>query len=149
MRTLFDVSERARILRRLDALQPDTPARWGRMTAPAMICHLVDALDSAFAPSPPMGASSPLMWPPLKQLVIYVLPWPKGKLQSPPDLLHTTPTDWASDTARFRAALERVAARDPRDPNWPSSEVFGTLSGRDWGALLRTHINHHFTQFGV
>lgn len=119
------------------------------MTAPAMICHLVDALDSAFAPSPPMGPASPLMWPPLKQLVIYVLPWPRGKLQSPPDLLQTTPTDWLSDTARFRTALERVASRDPRDANWPSSEVFGRLSGRDWGALLRTHIHHHFTQFGV
>jgi hypothetical protein len=27
--------------------------------------------------------------------------------------------------------------------------VFGPLTGADWGALLRTHIDHHLKQFGV
>jgi hypothetical protein len=42
----------------------------------------------------------------------------------------------------------RHAARDPR-ASWPASDVFGTLSRAGWGALLRTHINHHLKQFGA
>src|SRR5690606_31642201 len=34
-------------LRRLRRLQPDQPARWGRFTAPAMVCHLADQLRVA------------------------------------------------------------------------------------------------------
>jgi len=149
MRTIFDDTERARLLRRLDALGPDSRPRWGRMNASQMICHLTDAVESSFAASPHTPAAGPLTWPPLKQLIIYVLPWPRGKLQSPPDLLVTKPSTWTQDTARFRQAVERVAARGPSDRAWPASDVFGPLSRHDWGALLRTHINHHFRQFGV
>lgn len=149
MRTIFDDIERKRLLRRLDALAPDSSPRWGRMNASQMVCHLTDAINSSFATSPHIPASGPLTWPPLKQLIIYLLPWPRGKLQSPPDLLVTQPMTWEHDTSQFRCALERVAARGRSDIDWPSSDVFGTLSRRDWGALLRTHINHHFQQFGV
>lgn len=148
MRTIFDPSEQQRILDRLAKLTPDTPRRWGRMSAPEMLCHLTDAITSSEAPSPPHRASGPLTWPPIKQLVIYVLPWPRGKLESPPDLLVSRPTAWDADVGRFRQALGAMAARGPAGM-WPASDVFGPLTGRDWGALIRTHINHHFTQFGV
>lgn len=118
------------------------------MTVHQMICHLRDALESGFSDSHPTPATGALTRFPLKWLVIYVLPWPKGKLQSPPDLLVTKPTDWEADIAALRSALERFAAKSP-DAEWPASDVFGQLTGKDWGALLRTHMNHHLTQFGV
>jgi hypothetical protein len=148
MRTIFSSAERARLFSRIDQLTPDTPRRWGRMTVRQMVCHLTDAVESAFRPSPPERASGPLTWAPLKWLVINVLPWPKGKLESPPDLLLTQPTSWESDVRRLKHGLERVAARDP-EAEWPSSDVFGELTGREWGSLLRTHLNHHLKQFGV
>lgn len=147
MRSIFDSSERKRLLQRLDALTPDAPARWGGMSAHQMICHLTDALTSSAAASPEPGTGVLARFP-FKQLVIYILPWPKGKLQSPPDLLATQPSDWAGDLRQLRTQLERVGQRGPAG-TWPASEVFGHLSGRQWGALLRTHIDHHLKQFGV
>jgi hypothetical protein len=148
MRSIFNEHERRRLLRRLDTLSPETPARWGRMNAHQMVCHLIDAVESSFAPSPPTVATGPLTRAPLKWLVINVLPWPRGKLESPPDLLVTVPTDWDADMARLHTAVERVAARGAAGA-WPASDVFGSLSGREWGALLRTHMNHHLRQFGA
>jgi hypothetical protein len=117
------------------------------MNAHQMICHLGDALASASGPSPKPGTGwlSRFPW---KHLAIYFLPWPKNKLQSPPDLLLTTPTDWAQDLDRLAGLLDSVAGRDTHG-DWPVSEVFGKLSGRDCGSLLWAHINHHFTQFGI
>lgn len=43
MKTLTRDRDRTEILRRLRQLRPDTTARWGRMTAHQMICHLSDA----------------------------------------------------------------------------------------------------------
>jgi hypothetical protein len=118
------------------------------MNAHRMVCHLIDALASSFAPSPQQPGAGILAQFPMKQLAIYWLPWPKGKLRSPPDLLMTQPTDWDRDLQQLRAVLERVAARG-EGGDWPASEVFGRLTGRQWGALLRSHINHHLEQFGA
>jgi hypothetical protein len=147
MRSIFDPREQQRLHARLATLAPDTTPRWGRMSAHRMVCHLTDALESSAAPSPAPG-TGPLSRFPIRQLVIRVLPWPKGKLESPPDLLVTQPGDWDADLAALHASLDRVAARDPRGA-WPASEVFGALSGREWGALLRTHLDHHLRQFGA
>ena len=148
MRSIFNAHERRRLHQRFDHLTPDTPARWGRMNAHRMVCHLIDAIESSDAPSPAVAATGLLTRAPFKQLVIYLLPWPKGKLQSPPELLVTQPSAWTADLARLHASLERVGARGPAGA-WPASDVFGPLTGRDWGALLRTHMNHHLRQFGL
>lgn len=42
---------------------------------------------------------------------------------------------------------ERSAARGPH-AQWPATPTFGPISGRSWGALLRTHLDHHLRQFG-
>jgi hypothetical protein len=148
MRSIFDALERRRLLARLDTLTPETPARWGRMTAHRMVCHLIDAVESSDGPSPQTPASGPLTYAPVKWLVIHLLPWPKAKLESPPELLVTQPTTWSADVARLRDVLERVGARGPVG-TWPASDVFGRLSGQEWGALLRTHLDHHLRQFGA
>ncbi len=148
MQSIFHSTERARLIGRLGTLNAQTPARWGRMSAYQMVCHLYDAVESAEKPTPSEHASGLLTRFPVKQLVIYWLPWPKGKLQSPPDLLTTQPSTWARAVERPIASLNRIAARGPTGA-WPASDVFGELSGKQWGALLRTHIDHHFRQFGA
>ncbi|MBX7186782.1 MAG: hypothetical protein K1Y01_16695 [Vicinamibacteria bacterium] len=148
MRSIFDATERGRIAARLERLTPAMKPRWGRMTPAHMVCHLIDAVESSGRPSPEEVGRGLLASFPIKQLVIYVLPWPKAKLQSPPDLLATKPGSWFEDVERLRASIEEVGRRGASG-NWPASEVFGALSGAEWGALLRTHIDHHFRQFGV
>ena len=41
--TLLHPDARAEILRRIEALTPESERRWGRMTAHQMVCHLSDA----------------------------------------------------------------------------------------------------------
>lgn len=118
------------------------------MSASQAVCHLYDALASSEAPSPSVEATGALARFPVKQLVIYVLPWPRGRLQSPPDLLVTQPGRWDEDVERLVSKLDAVGARGPVG-EWPTSEVFGRLSAAEWGALLRTHLHHHLRQFGV
>jgi hypothetical protein len=42
MKTLADPKCRQGIETRLAGLRPDTPRRWGKMSAPQMVCHLAD-----------------------------------------------------------------------------------------------------------
>ena len=148
MASLFDDRARAALHRRIDRLTPESARRWGRMSVQQMVCHLTDSVESAYdADTEPPGTGA-LSRQPLKWLVLNVLPWPRGKMQSPERLTRRKPTTWAADVAALHAMMDRLATRDPAGP-WPASEVFGTLSRREWGALLHTHINHHLKQFGV
>jgi hypothetical protein len=148
MPSLFDARRRAALHRRIDRLTPDAAPRWGRMAAPQMVCHLTDSVESAFdADTEPPGTGA-LARQPLKWLVLNVLPWPRGKMQSPARLTRRQPSGWHEDVAELHAMMDRLAARDA-GASWPASEVFGALSRREWGALLHTHIDHHLKQFGV
>lgn len=148
MGTIFDERERRRLIGRLRTIAPSAPPRWGTMSAHRMVCHLKDAVESGLHDSSEAIGKGVLARFPVKHLVIYLLPWPKGKLQSPASLFTTSPTEWSRDVAELESALARAAAKGP-NAKWPASDVFGKLSGKEWGALLRTHVNHHLKQFGA
>ncbi len=148
MPTIFNPQECRSLHQRIGSLTPDRPPLWGRMTAPQMICHLTVSLPTIRDGPQAAARPSALSRFPFNWIVIHLLPWPKGKVESPPEFLSLAPTTWDTDLARLRAALADVAARGPGG-DWPSSPVFGRIGGRTWGALLGKHFDHHLRQFGV
>jgi hypothetical protein len=148
VQTIFDPAKCAALLRRLDALRPEHRPLWGRMDAPQMLCHLTCAFQAGLGELEVGPAEGPLSRPPLNWLAIFVLPWPPGKAQSPPEFLGKVPAHWQADIRMLRTLIERSAALGP-DASWPQSRVFGRISGRAWGALHHKHLDHHFRQFGV
>ena len=149
MRTLFDADARTHFQRRVTILKPDAPARWGRFTAPKMLAHVNDGLRMALGDLPTKSRNLPVRYPPLKQLLIYVLPFPKGLPTAPELLARTDQAQFESERETFPLLLERVGARATAASSWPDHPAFGPMSRRDWGVLGYRHIHHHFTQFGV
>lgn len=148
MLTIYDSEERSSLLRRLHALTPESPARWGRMSASQMVCHLIAAFRASLKELPVGPATGPLSHFPLNWLVIHALPWPPGKAESPPEFLTVPVTTWPADVATLQSLIDRAAAQGP-GASWPPSRVFGRISGATWGVLHRKHIDHHLRQFGV
>ena len=148
MPSLFDPQVSRLTVHRISRLVPDRKPLWGRFTPPEMVCHVSCDLRQALGElntGPPSGA---VAWFPMNWLAIHVMPWPKGKGKSPPEFLATRPRDWAEDVARLRDLVERFAARGARAA-WPSSRVFGHISGVSWGVMEHKHLDHHLRQFGV
>lgn len=153
MPTLWDPTTRAALVRRVAALTPAATPRWGTFTAPQMLAHLTDALRMATGELP--VARRPVPWllytPPFKQLIIHVLPFPRGAPTAPELLarpLGVDPVELERERAAFAGGLERFAARPPGGP-WPVHPAFGPLSGATWGVLQARHADHHLRQFGV
>lgn len=90
---------------------------------------------------------------PLKHLLIYVLPFPKGLptsrvLLARKPVAATAADAWQTEVGELERVLGRIGGMDPRG-DWPSHAAFGKLTGRDWGVLQYRHIDHHLRQFGV
>ena len=146
-KTMFQAATRAQLQQRLAKLAPDRPALWGRMNAPKMVVHLSDALKMALGDLPAAPRKTPLRFPVIKHLVIYLLPWPKG-VPTAPELLARAPAAWNGEVVTLSALVERFASRSA-SATWPPHPAFGAMSGRLWGALAYRHCDHHFRQFGI
>jgi hypothetical protein len=147
MRTLLQRDGHDDIAQRLTGLAPDARARWGKMSAPQMVCHLAESMKMALGDLPVARKNLPIRYPPLKQFIIYLAPFPKGA-PTAPELLARAPGEWSADVTELRTLVGRFSARG-EDAAWPEHPAFGRLSGRAWGVLAYRHIDHHLKQFGA
>ena len=145
-RSLLQTETKREIETRIARLTPTQPGRWGSLSAPQMIVHLTDSMKMANGDLSVEPKRVPLRYPPLKQLVIYWLPFPKG-VPTAPELLARAPTDWATNLAELLASIDRFAGRSGA-ASWPDHPAFGRMSARQWGVLAYRHIDHHLRQFG-
>jgi hypothetical protein len=147
MKTLFDDRRRREFQERLGRLTPATAPQWGKFDAARMVVHVADSLRMALGTLPAKSKRLPIRHPPLKQLLFYWLPWPKG-VPTAPELLQRSPADWDAEVAGLLALIEE-AGTVPPDFVWPEHPAFGRMSRRAWGVLGYRHLDHHFRQFGV
>ena len=148
MRTMFDATAHAHILDRITRMRPDAARRWGRMTAPQMVTHLSDQMRHTLGDAKCAARPGPLRNTLVRYLVIYWLPWPKGRIKGPPEAFLTKPTTWEADVSTLIELVDRFVARGP-DGRWPEHALLGSMSGLDWGVFCHKHFNHHLSQFGV
>ncbi len=148
MKTLNNATDRADLVRRLKTVAPDARGQFGTLTALRMITHLIDAARMAMGEVEGLGTGLPVLsWPPFKQLILYVLPIPKAKAKTAPQLLATSPTEMARDVDRLCELMGRFAKPDTKVG--ATHPAFGSMTRESWGILAYKHIDHHLRQFGA
>ena len=134
MRSLLNLDDRQALLTRFRSLRPETPARWGRMDAPRMLVHLTDQMHHTLGDVTARPRPGPLRWPIIRQLVMYWLPWPKGRVKGPSEA--------------FVELIRRFVDREERMA-WPDHALFGRMTKQIWGYFCHRHFGHHLRQFGA
>ena len=146
-KSLSDARARQELLDRLERLTPEATPRWGMMTAQQMLAHLADwmLMVSGEIKTAPRGRV--LRYPPLKQLAIYWLPFPRGVATSP-ELIGRAPLEWGIEHA---SVCQRVESFENLylKAEWPEHPVFGQMSPKAWGVFAYRHLDHHLRQFGI
>lgn len=146
-KSMSNASARQELLERLEHLTPHATPRWGRMNASQMLAHLTDWMlmasgDLATAPRKGM-----IRYPPIKQLLIYWLPWPKSP-PTAPELISRTPSEWNAERAAVRHCVESFEQVYLKG-TFPEHPAFGRMTPRAWGVLGYRHMDHHLRQFGI
>ncbi len=148
MRSILDETARRDIVARVERLSGDSQRQWGTMELPQMLAHAADALRIAVGDINVDKARGLLRFAPMRYLMIYVLPWPKGKAQAPREARTTAPTDWEEDRATLLALIDRFATTPPSDAP-PLHPLFGRMTARDWDVFSYRHLDHHLRQFSA
>jgi uncharacterized protein DUF1569 len=146
-RSLSNALARKELLERLERLTPEATPLWGTMTAPQMLAHLADWMLMAKGERKVALRNLPVRYPPLKQLLIYWLPFPKG-VPTSPELIGRKPLEWAIERAAVRKHVQSFEKLDPK-MIWPEHPVFGKMTPQAWCVFAYRHMDHHLRQFGI
>jgi hypothetical protein len=148
-KSLWDPRADQELLARFAKLTQHTQRQWGKMTASQMVKHCVEPIRGLLGEIdvPMRGSPAFLRMFPLKQLIIYVTPLPKGAPTAPAFVVQYEP-DLDASRKELAEALERTLKRG-RNGTYTPHPAFGKLTGNAVGALTYKHLDHHLRQFGV
>ena len=136
------------------ALRADSPARWGGMDAPAMVCHLRATLELSLGERQAPRLAPAWIGAPLGLLFLYAFPrWPhgrKGTRPAIPELFPPPHGDLDAERERLIATMRRFVERLRADPRARARHPWlGSTTRRRWARLHALHLAHHLRQFGA
>jgi Protein of unknown function (DUF1569) len=148
MRSILNEVDREEICTRLRSLSTSSTARWGTMGVTDMLQHLRLSARMTLGELPvPSANKRAFQVFPLKHLLLYVLPLPKGA-PTARELKPVVAASFEEERAALLELLERIGT-SPRESLASAHPLFGPMSQRDWGVATYKHSNHHLRQFGV
>ena len=146
--TIWDPAVRAGFSERLKKLSADSKGAWGKMNASAMLAHLNDSYRMCTGELKVKSKNLPLRYTPIKQLIIYVFPFPKGAPTAPELIARAQDAVLADEQQAFARMFDRLGAVKPTDA-LQDHPAFGALTYAQYGHLMAKHTEHHFRQFGL
>lgn len=147
-RTILNESDRAEIINRMRSLSVSSTRRWGSMDVVGMLQHLRLSARMGLGELPVPSANKRVFQKfPLKHLIIYVFPFPKGA-PTMPELKPIDAVSFEEERAAVLELMERIGT-GPSDGNGPAHPLFGPLTRREWGVITYKHADHHLKQFGA
>jgi hypothetical protein len=139
---------RATFIDRAKKLKMETMPAWGKFSASAMLAHLNDSYRMATGELIVKPKRGPLKYTPIKQLIIYVLPFPRGAPTAPELIARSSSAVLEDERLAFARLFDQLGGLTAGSVLQPHP-AFGALTYDEYGALMAKHTEHHFRQFGI
>jgi len=148
MGSILKEADRAEIVGRFQSLSASSTRRWGSLDVVGMLQHLCLSARMTLGELPVASSNKrAFQMFPLKHLILYVLPFPKGA----PTAAELKPAEASSFEAERTALLELLEriGTGPAEGVGPAHPLFGSMTWREWGVVTYKHADHHLKQFGA
>jgi hypothetical protein len=148
MRSILNEVDREEIRSRVQSLSVSSTGRWGSLDVAGMLQHLRLSAQMTVGELPvPCKNKRAFQLFPLKHLILYVLPFPKGA-PTAPELKPDVVASFEEERSAVLELLERIGT-GPCEGAGPAHPLFGPLTWREWGVATYKHTDHHLRQFGA
>lgn len=150
MKSLFETKTHQDILNRINNLNENTPANWGKMNVGQMLKHCQLPMEVAVGKREMKGKAGffkKLMFKFFKPLMYNDKPW-KHNLQTPKQFVITDSQVFETEKNNLVNLVNEFASKKDTT-NWPEHPLFGNFTTQQRGQMQYKHIDHHLTQFGV
>jgi hypothetical protein len=150
MRNIFDIKVTQEIIDRVNTLNPDSLAIWGKMNASQMLahCNVTYAMlfDNNYKNA--TGLKKWIIKTFIKPVVLSEKPFKKN---SPTSGYYKMREDKDFDVEKKRLLdyLDKTQKLGAAYFEGKESVSFGELSSKEWNTIFYKHLDHHLNQFGV
>jgi hypothetical protein len=147
---IFQATEVAQLIDRINMLSPSTKPLWGKMYADQMLAHVNVAYEMAFEDLHPKPKGFKKLI--LKLLVKKAVTGPKAyskNTRTAPVFIIKGSRDFEVEQKRLITYLNKVLSLGREHFEQLESHGFGPLSSEEWNTLFAKHLEHHLQQFGV
>lgn len=149
MTTLYEKTVSDALIRRLEGLRADAPARWGKMDAGQMCAHCAASMAVAVGDVVMKQALiGKILGGFFKKTWLGDRPIARNA-PTDPTFVFNDRRDFETERAKLRTLVERFVAAGPAGAAKGPNSFFGKLTPQEWSRLMYRHLDHHLTQFGA
>lgn len=147
MNSIYNKVDNALMIQRIQSLQPESKAIWGKMTADQMLKHSNEAIKIAFGEAHlKMNFLMRFLGKILKNKVLNS----EFKKNSPtaPEFIFSESYDFEIAKNELITNFGRFCEDQKAIKVW-FHPFWGKMTKEDWDKLMWKHLDHHLRQFGV
>ena len=150
MKSVYNQTDTAEIISRINKLTPETKPLWGKMSVDQMLAHLNVAYEMAFEDNHPKPGAFKrfLLKTFVKDTVVNDKPY-KRSSQTAPEFLIKDSKNFNQEKQRLIAYINKTQQLGQPHFEGKPSHSFGELTSSEWNNMFYKHLDHHLSQFGV
>ena len=151
MQNVFDAKDAQEYINRINNLTPETPRKWGKMSADQVLAHLNVAYDLTFTPEKfpkPSFIAKFLLSRFVKPKITNEIPY-KQSLPTSPAFIIADERNFEEEKAKLIGNIQRVQQLGREAFEGKENINFGKMTAQCWNNMFAKHLNHHLEQFGV
>jgi hypothetical protein len=150
MKNIFDQKVTNQLIERINQLNSQSPAQWGKMTVSQMLAHCNVTYEMAYENKHPKpnGFVKLILKLLVKNNVVNEKPY-KNNGQTAPAFIIKEDKDFESEKNRLIGFLKKTQELGEKHFDQRESHSFGKLSIPEWNNMFYKHLDHHLNQFGA
>jgi hypothetical protein len=150
MENIFDQQVVEQVVQRIQQLQPQTPAQWGKMNVAQMLAHCNVSYELVYDNIHPRSG-------PFKKFLLKLFVKKatvsektyKPNMPTGPMFIIKGEKNFEQEKNRLIAYIRRTYEKGAAYFDGKESHSFGKLSLQEWNNMFYKHLDHHLKQFGV
>ncbi|WP_339626357.1 DUF1569 domain-containing protein [uncultured Winogradskyella sp.] len=147
MKSFFEEGAYDELSSRLNNLNKDTTANWGKMNVGQMLHHCQMPLNIILEKKDYGVKPNWLVNLFFKKSMYSDKPWRKN-LPTAPGFKIMAKKDFEAEKNEITSLLNELNTQRQRN-DWQPHPAFGAMTKDQWGKMQYKHLDHHFRQFGV
>jgi len=148
-KSIFNPTDNAEIIERLNNLAANTPAVWGKMSAAQMMAHCQASINMAFGNTPIKRHWMGVVFRSIGKYRLLKRGDFDRYMPTVKQFEITEPRDFNDEKEKLVNLIQTALAKGPTALVKYPHPYFSTFKGDEWARLNWKHLDHHLRQFGV
>lgn len=150
MKSVFIENDVQEVLARINKLDVNTKATWGKMNVAQMLAHCNVTYEMAYEDKhkKPNFLMRFVLKAFVKKAVVTTKPYSKNG-PTAPQFKVASKQDFDKEKKRLVGYIQKTLELGANHFEGKESNSFGALNKEEWNNMFYKHLDHHLTQFGV